>query len=54
MLWLPGVTLKLLVTGAAGAKLPLPAWFAVIEQEPTASRETDDPATVQMPVVELL
>ena len=40
-------TLKLRVTGVAALKLALPAWLAVIEQVPTATRLTVAPLTVQ-------
>ena len=45
MLWIPCNTWNVAVTAAAAAKLPLPAWFAVIEQVPTATSDTDDPLT---------
>jgi hypothetical protein len=42
-----GLTVKLRVTGVAGAKLALPAWLAVIEQDPPPTIVTVVPETVQ-------
>ena len=48
------VTLNIRVTGGAAAKLPLPAWLAVIEQLPTATSTAFDPLMVQIEVVLLV
>ena len=42
-----GVTSKVRVTSGAGFQLPSPAWLAVIEQVPTATRVAAVPETVQ-------
>ena len=47
MMETPFSTLNVWVTGVAAAKLALPGWFAVIEQTPTETSVTLDPATVQ-------
>ena len=41
------VTLNVLVTGVAAAKLPLPGCVAVIEHTPTETSVAEDPLTVQ-------
>jgi len=43
----PEITVKLLLTGAAAAKLLLPAWFAVMLHVPTETRVTEDRETVE-------
>ena len=47
------MTLKVRSTGVAVAKVPFPAWVAWMVQAPTATRVTEDPATVQTLVVRL-
>ena len=47
---MPGSIAIATVTGAAAAKLALPGWLAVIEQEPAATIDTVPPPTVHMPV----
>ena len=48
MVWPTNVTLNVCVTvGLAAFQSALPAWLAVIEQVPTESRVTEEPATVQ-------
>ena len=51
MVWLvsgAGETVKLLLTGLAALKLALPAWLAVMEQVPAASKVTVLPLTLQI------
>ena len=43
----PCNTWKLLLTGAAAAKLVLPAWFAVMLHVPTETSVAEEPDTVQ-------
>jgi hypothetical protein len=54
IVWLPMVTVKDCATCGAAAKVPLPAWFALIVQVPIATSVTLVPATVQTPVVALV
>ena len=53
MVWVPSVTLNVLSTGVAAAKVPLPACVAWMVHGPTASSVTEDPATEQVPDVRL-
>ena len=41
------VTLNVLITGVAAAKVPLPGWVAVIEQTPKETNVAEVPDTVQ-------
>src|SRR6185312_11190163 len=54
MFRVPFVTLKVLVTDAAAAKLPLADWLAVMEQVPAETRETAAPPAAVQTAVELL
>ena len=47
MTFVLAVTLNVLITGVAAAKLPLPGWVAVIEQTPTETNVAEAPDTVQ-------
>ena len=45
IVWLPGVTWKLWLTGVAAAQLALPAWVAWMVQVPAATSVTVVPET---------
>ena len=51
MLWLPGVTGKLWLTGIAAAQFVLPAWVAWMVQAPADSSVIVEPDTVHTPEV---
>jgi hypothetical protein len=52
IVWVPCVTVKLRLTGAAAAQFVLPAWLALIVQVPTAIGVTVVPVTMHTPVVD--